>query len=678
MLEPGRSYPPPNKRDRPARTEPRPPLAETTAGRWTGTLPDKFIATLVDLVSLTRLHSSVATLAAFPTRHTFSPHIGPVATLLAAQFGGFGYTDVVQRPWTRSGHSAVNVVCTKPGSGPAGPMIIVCAHFDSRMSALGDAVARAPGADDNGSGVAALLELARILAPVTLTATLQFVAFSGEEQGLWGSAAYAAELAAASTHVHRVVNLDMVGWKPPDGSVVVERDLGNAVPGNDAASRDFGAVMAQAGADYSAVPVRLGPIFASDYMPFEAQGYVAIGAYEGDGNPHYHQSSDSPDTLDYPYLTDVTRMTLATLLTVALPVRQEPAPLVDLFVRDSLADTGAQPSPVPHWTSPDIWVRNDPPPADDPEQGHQNPLLAVPNYLYVRVRNRGSASLPAGAATLRAYHCDPGTGMVWPRHFTGLGQLTVTEAVPAGGAVRVGPFVWTPRVADHECLLAVVSTPQDLAVPDVYPGELNHGLLVRYDNNVGQRNVSPQLAVPGGTVSVALTLRGGVDATRNAVQLDASALPADTVITLRVPSRLIEASAALIGFRVAERTARWTRLTLPGGRVGRMGDFALTADARAALTLTVDFGALAEHLRRYPLVFSQSQQGQPAGKLTVDITAVIEAEDFVFGNRRSRELHRADCAFRAQMNPRNTVPFQRRTDALARGYNDCAHCLPGA
>ena len=88
----------------------------------------------------------------------------------------------------------------------------------------------------------------------------------------------------------------MVGRPPADGSVVVERDLGNLVAGNDAASQAFGAVMAQAAADYTSLPIKLGPIFASDYMPFEAKGYVTIGAYEGDGNPHYHATSDTPVT----------------------------------------------------------------------------------------------------------------------------------------------------------------------------------------------------------------------------------------------------------------------------------------------------------------------------------------------------------------------------------------------
>ena len=86
---------------------------------------------------------------------------------------------------------------------------------------------------------------------------------------------------------------------------------------------------------------------------------------------------------------------------------------MDVYIADSTADTGAIPSPIPHWTSPDIWVRNaDIPDGGDPEQGHQNPVNGQPNYLYVRVHNRGSQAATAGTFQLETFRCDPGTGMI--------------------------------------------------------------------------------------------------------------------------------------------------------------------------------------------------------------------------------------------------------------------------
>ncbi|MGR6963957.1 M28 family metallopeptidase [Geodermatophilus sp. URMC 61] len=305
-------FPPPDKR-----TPPAPAVLASPAPRKvrTGTGPDGGVTRLVERVSTSRLRTTVEELAGLPTRHTFSPHIHRAADLIAATFTAAGYAEVVKLPWIRNGRTADNVVCTKPGTSGGGRIVILCAHYDCRMESLGDSSARAPGADDNASGVAAVLEIARLLHGVDLTETVQFVAFSGEEQGLWGSSAYADALHAAGVDVHRVINMDMVGRPPEDGSVVVERDLGNQVAHNDADSQAFGAVMAQAAADYTDLPVKLGPIYSSDYMPFEAKGYVVIGAYEGEGNPHYHATSDTPETLDYEhYLTPVTRFTLATVL----------------------------------------------------------------------------------------------------------------------------------------------------------------------------------------------------------------------------------------------------------------------------------------------------------------------------------------------------------------------------
>jgi Peptidase family M28 len=668
----GTDFPVPDKR-----TPPSPSAAFQPARKWSGTLPDKYVATLVDLVSTDRLRSDVTSLAAYQTRHTFSAGIGAVADDLVGRFVAMGYPGAAKVAWTHSGHTGHNVVAIKPGTTGAVRVVVICAHYDSRMQVLSDSTSRAPGADDNASGVAAMLEIARLMARADLTETVHFVAFSGEEQGLWGATEYAAQLAAAGTPVHRLVNLDMVGFPPADGSITVEHDTGNAVATNDAASMAFGAVMAQAAADYTTLPALLGPIYSSDYMPFEARGWVTIGAFEGDGNPNYHNTSDDVGTVDFDYLTAVTRLTLATVLQITLAAVSEAGSGIDLYVRDSLADTGAQPSPVPHWTSPDIWVRNDGSPADDPELGHQPPINGQPNYIWVRLRNRGTVGVAAGAAQLRVYRCDPGTGMVWPRDFVSVGQLVVTDPVPPGGAVRVGPLTWTPAIVDHECLLAVASTAGDRSVAEVVAGELNHGLLVRYDNNVGQRNVAPVMSVPGGTSKVSLWLHGGVAPSTNVVELDASALPADTALELKLPARLVDGSA-VSGFDVATRSSRTVRLELGGGAVGRLSGARLAAGDRVSVELRVAFSHAAQHLHRYPIVFSQMQDGLPSGKQTIEITAVVDGAGVYFANPRTLEVHVATCQWKARMSPRNTVPFLALSDALARGYDGCAYCLPEA
>jgi peptidase M28-like protein len=297
---------------------------EGAAKKGTGTLPGT-VAHIVQVVSTAQLQSTIVSLAAIPSRHTDAAHIGTARTMVHDMLTASGYTDVADVAWTLAGHSGHNVVCTKPGVAGSTDTIVVCAHYDSRMANLADSTSSAPGADDNASGVAAMIEIARLVADLPLNARVRFVAFSGEEQGLLGSTVYAQALHDAGEDIRLVINLDMIGFPPPSGSITVERDLGNATAGNDAASITFGAAMAQAAVDHTDLPVELGPIYSSDYMPFEAHGYVVIGAYEGEGNPHYHDVSDLPAAVDMTYLTKVTQMVLATLLNEALDVADEPA-----------------------------------------------------------------------------------------------------------------------------------------------------------------------------------------------------------------------------------------------------------------------------------------------------------------------------------------------------------------
>jgi len=677
-------YPPPDKRQRPD----IPLVAATTqAKKWTGTLPDKFIAALVTRVSQNNLEKLVNDLSTFHTRHTKSAYIAQVATWLVNQFKSLGYADVTKHSYVKSGYQLDNVVCTKPGVGNTGQVIIVCGHFDCIMENSQDAAARAPGAGDNATGMAVILEIARILADVQLEDTVQFVGFSGEEQGLWGSTAYAQYLQANNIKIHRLINLDEVGYPPVDSSIIVERDIGNETSENDLLSQSFGNLMAQMATDYTNTPVKFGPIYASDYMPFEARGYVVIGLYEGEGNPNYHHSSDAPGTLDYLYVADAARITLATLLSETTSVINESSSPVDVYIRDSTSDTGDQPSGLPHWESPDIWVRNNPPPIDpndpndpnygeDPGAGHQPPINNAPNYLYVRIYNRGSQA--AAGLSVKAYRCDPGTGMIWPDHFNLLGMLPVTIPVPPSnsGSVRVGPFIWTPQIVDHECLLAIVSGPDDHAIPDVYSGQLEHSLLVRFDNNVGQRNVNPAPSTPGGKTKMSFLVRGTTHPSINTLHMDSSSLPPDTEIVVRVSRSMTDQAESLAGFVKKSQNSIWSNLALPAGSIGSIVGFPLANSEAKHVMVDIDFSYKAEHMKRYPIVVSQEQDGEIAGRLTIEITAVKESEDYVYGNMRSHELHTLNCSFRKAMSPRNQVPFQTIKDALARGYNGCAFCLP--
>ncbi len=349
----------------------------------------------------------------------------------------------------------------------------------------------------------------------------------------------------------------------------------------------------------------------------------------------------------------------------------------DVYIRDAAGDTGQTPSPDIHWASPDIWVRNDAPatPGEDPENGHQAPIVNTVNYLYVRVRNRGTTG--SGRQDVEVYHCNPGTAMLWPDHFTRIGTLPVDD-VPSGGAVRVGPFTWTPAIVDHECLLAIASGVNDPSVVPQFIGSVPHWMIVRFANNAGQRNVAP-IRVPsprsGARARTRVGLCGIVGRSNNRFRLDVTRFPRDTTVRITVPNSVPDYSR-MTNFAPLFRNARFSTLALKGGNAGVIDNLKLRSRQAINMTLTFDFSVEANLDQRYPLVATQWQDGQLAGQLNLDVIAVKDPEDFVYGNVRTRELHTVKCAFWPLFSDRNKRAFGSIREGVALGYNGCAYCLP--
>ncbi|MGZ5510704.1 MAG: M28 family metallopeptidase [Nitrososphaeraceae archaeon] len=155
---------------------------------------------ILEQVNSTKLKEWINILSSFHTRHTKSSHIENVAYWLKNEFEKICENRVFVLNFTQRDENQTyhfkNIICTIPGSITSfqdnnyNNTIIVGAHYDSRAENINNTEARAPGADDNASGVSAILELARILSPLNLKLNLEFVLFSGEEQGKWGSNSY--------------------------------------------------------------------------------------------------------------------------------------------------------------------------------------------------------------------------------------------------------------------------------------------------------------------------------------------------------------------------------------------------------------------------------------------------------------------------------------------------------
>jgi Peptidase family M28 len=287
---------------------------------------DKFIKhSIINQVDSTKLKDSIDALTSFTTRHTKSVHIENVTHWLENKLHSACSGSVYFHNFTQidqgSKYELKNIICNKVNSASpfnnSNDLILITAHYDSRMRDINQPNARAPGADDDASGVAAVLELARILTQVNLKRNLQFVLFSGEEQGQWGSTAFVKHQQANDIKPDLVINLDMIGY-PSLGldKIEIEYDHGNKSKANDKYSKEVGELIKEIDSKYTNLEGSLSALGRTDLFPFEAAGITVIGLHDGgsENDPHYHSISDTPATLNIEYLTSVTELALATVL----------------------------------------------------------------------------------------------------------------------------------------------------------------------------------------------------------------------------------------------------------------------------------------------------------------------------------------------------------------------------
>ncbi len=294
---------------------PRPaaiPSAAQTAAQ------DPFVETIVALVSGANLAAGVQTLQDFQTRYAATTNCDAAGESLYSAFTALGLDEVRFEPFTYSGgRTSRNVVAEKTGETYPDDIYVICAHYDSTSpSATRETLA--PGADDNASGTAAVLEAARVLALFPLDFTVRFIAFSAEEWGLYGSRAHASAARTAGERILGVINLDMIAYAnavPEDLEYIVNED-----------SAWLAELFLAAGGHYAALAGRKtvdASIIYSDHSPFWDQGYPALLAIEDYplNNPYYHQTSDTLDRLNTGFFTGATRASVGLLAELAQPVR---------------------------------------------------------------------------------------------------------------------------------------------------------------------------------------------------------------------------------------------------------------------------------------------------------------------------------------------------------------------
>jgi len=280
---------------------------------------DPLIDMIVDLVSTSNLNSGVQSLQDFQTRYASTSNCEASGQYISNAFSGLGLDDVRFAPFTFSGsYNSRNVVAEKTGETYPDDIVIICAHYDS-TSPSASRQTLAPGADDNASGTAAVIEAARILASYRLDFTVRFIAFSAEEWGLYGSRAYAAAAGLAGERIVGVINLDMIAYAnamPEDLQVIVNAASGWLADRFLDAASSYGPLSATKTVDASFV--------YSDHAPFWDGGYPALLAIEDNplNNPYYHKTTDTLDKFNLEFFTSATRASVGLLAELAQPLRE--------------------------------------------------------------------------------------------------------------------------------------------------------------------------------------------------------------------------------------------------------------------------------------------------------------------------------------------------------------------
>lgn len=226
------------------------------------------------------------------SRHKDTPGNALAADYLQVRLESFGL-DVTNQYFGESGR---NVIAVQLGTRSQKETRIICAHYDCMPSGV-----LAPGADDNASGVAGVLEAARVLSSSSLRSSVMYALWDEEEQGLLGSSYYVTTIDTSIIKITGVVNLDMIGWDSnQDGLLQID------------SSDKFGTnlltdeiIAANLKYEIGLVPQRISGIGRSDHVPFLRAGYPAVLMIEdtsSDWNENYHTVDDRFQHLNTAFL----------------------------------------------------------------------------------------------------------------------------------------------------------------------------------------------------------------------------------------------------------------------------------------------------------------------------------------------------------------------------------------
>ena len=261
---------------------------------------------LVDMVDGDRWFADVVVLASY-NRFTYTAGIHDARDWLVSQLQSLPGLQVTTSSFGVRGAIAYNVLATLVGRERPDDWYIIGGHYDSTSEIP---LLAAPGAEDNASGCAGVLEMARIFTAHPPEATVMFICYSGEEQGLFGSEDHVGDLIAAGdlSKVKSVLNLDMIGYTS-DGDL-------DCLLETDPFAESLVEVFEDAAAEFTTLRIVTSlTTCCSDHVPYLDADVPALLAIENDWfeYPYYHTSNDLPQHLTVGMGEEILKMSVAAM-----------------------------------------------------------------------------------------------------------------------------------------------------------------------------------------------------------------------------------------------------------------------------------------------------------------------------------------------------------------------------
>ena len=247
-------------------------------------------------------------LMSFGARYTRSINCTLAGQYIYEEFEKMGLP-VEFHEWKFDGFHSRNVVATLNGADPTSNAIfITSAHYDCTPGSL--------GANDDGSGVAAVLAAAKIMSQYSFNHTIRFIAFSGEEVGTYGSFTYARDAYKRGDNIIAVINPDMIGYADTTEGGRIIRFFH---PERSAWIVDFATTVSEKYMDLIDLSVEPIPNYrGADHQAFVDYGYDGVFIAHHDGYPWGNSPEDTPDRLNWTYQVKATKFLLAVMAEIAI------------------------------------------------------------------------------------------------------------------------------------------------------------------------------------------------------------------------------------------------------------------------------------------------------------------------------------------------------------------------